>query len=232
MNFQTVSYKRHWDEQSRIAAYRERLQSIFVRLVNEGWVEGADVMAHKKVHKLHSYVFQYDILLRGIDHDVTFIFQVNYNKDVRKIEVESNSRRCLFIVPASCNEEVLYHFVYSQIIGWKKGEDSEKLFLNNFLLTLKSNLPERILSAYKTADREDKVRGVDFIVRYIVRPYYESIELPFNLKSSRIFLRKHDTRYPTISTFIFTPFDLEDPFALKQRFFRFILTAPNRVVHF
>ncbi|MBY0329030.1 hypothetical protein K2Q02_02985 [Patescibacteria group bacterium] len=171
--------------------------------------------------------------MKNIDHPVTFLFHVKFKNETKKIVVESNSRRCIFTVPPSFKEHDLYKSVYEQIKGWKRGVDSEKLFLDYFFCLLKTKFPARILSAYKSSDREDKIKGIDFIVRFIARPFYEPIEVRFNLKSSRHFLRKHKNDHPTVSTFVFTPFDLEDELSLKNRFFRFMLTARNdRVVHF
>lgn len=167
------------------------------------------------------------------------VVRVQFEIDLRNLNPENKIRACKIVrasarfckiaVPLNSDANDLYFPLRYQLRTWNTGSANEVLFLA-FLQSLKSRYA-RITRAYKTNEREDRKLGIDFVVCFLSKPYYEEKRVLFNIKSSEHFLERHKERFPNISTFVFKKAYAESEDGLKSQFLRFLVRASKETVH-
>jgi len=166
------------------------------------------------------------------DHsvEISFFLLLQENKNSVR-ETKTTSCKVRFEVSPYFDSTILKRMMYARLAQWVKGAKSEKLFYQEFLV----NLPQkylRISSVYPSGKQADIVKGVDFVICFYSMLFWEPVKICVNLKSSDMFIEKHKEKYPTISTFIFKPWQLQDMKALERRFLHFLVRAQYAPQHY
>jgi hypothetical protein len=140
-----------------------------------------------------------------------------------------NSRFCKVQVPLNSSKDNICSIIRFRLGIWNNGSSNEKNF--TAYLNLLADQNNRITRTYKTNSYTDKNNGIDFIVCYLAKPEYEEREVRFNLKSSIFYLDAHKSKFPTVSTFVFSKDALENEKMLERKFLRFLLIATHQTAH-
>jgi hypothetical protein len=217
----------------KIRYLTKQTENILFGLKKQGWIN-----SFEEEQKLKCYGapdgFRLLFLCRvpyADQHTVKLRFQYALNRNFKKMKLEQRSRFANFVIDANMPKERIYTRVCTALANWKLGVTNETLF-ELFLKGLADDFPDRITHTFKTGKKDDADRGIDFIIRYLMRPEYQTKEVGFNLKSSTRHLEKHRERYPQVSTFVFMKENLQNEAALRRRFFKFLFAASREVVHY
>ncbi len=208
---------------------KERLTLAFADLKDQKFILEHSVYLEENKRANMVFHATYDcITINNIKVQFQFVLDLRNLFNRNKIEF-ANSRFCKIQVPVHSRRYGLYNTVRHQLVIWNTGALTETLFLS-FLQSISSRY-SRIVRVYKTSVYSDKVLGIDFVVCLLTKPYYEEKKIFFNVKSSENFLEKHKSKFPNISTFVFSKMYLSDENALEKNFLRFLIRASKETVH-
>lgn len=172
---------------------------------------------------------RYECVIRSMGEEQTV--ELLFDLDTREMNstttrVSVRARFSKFLLSPTFDPVTLRRMIRRTVLQWKAGMRNEIEFAG--FLTKLAEQP-RIHQAYKTGKHEDKKKGIDFVVCFFLKPYWELSEVKFNLKSSEHYIERHKEKHPTIGTFVFrSDKDLSNANSKKmltRRFVRFLLTS-------